>query len=54
MLRIFKKKSEKEKLQQRYEKLMAEAYDLSRTNRKLGDAKYQEADIVMQQLENFN
>jgi hypothetical protein len=51
MFGIFKTKSEKEKLQQRYEKLMSEAHQLSQTNRKLGDAKYQEAELVMLQLE---
>lgn len=54
MFGLFKKKSEKEVLQQRYEKLMAEAHKLSQTNRKLGDAKYKDAETVMQKLETLN
>ena len=51
MLGLFKKKSEKEKLQARYEKLLKEAHALSTTNRKLSDQKVFEADQVMQQME---
>lgn len=51
MFGIFKGKSEKEKLQKQYEKLMSEAHKLSQTNRKAGDAKYQEAEQVMLELE---
>lgn len=54
MFGIFKSKSEKEKLQQRYEKLMAEAHKLSQSNRKAGDAKYEEAEQVMLALEKLN
>jgi len=54
MFGIFKSKSERDKLQQRYEKLMTEAHKLSQTNRKAGDAKYQEAEQVMLQLEKLN
>jgi hypothetical protein len=54
MFGIFKTKNEKDKLQKRYEKLMSEAHKLSQTNRKAGDAKYQEAEQVMQQLEKIN
>lgn len=50
MLGLFKKKSEKEKLQEKYRKLTAEAYRLSHTNRKLGDEKLAEAEDVMQQI----
>jgi hypothetical protein len=51
MFGLFKKKSEKEKLQEKYEKLMKEAYDLSTTNRKASDGKYAEADVVLKQME---
>ncbi|MFY0651103.1 MAG: Lacal_2735 family protein [Cyclobacteriaceae bacterium] len=51
MFSIFKKKSEKEKLQERYEKLTKEAFKLSHSNRTLGDAKLAEADEVMKQIE---
>lgn len=51
MFNLFKKKSEKEILQNKYKKLMAEAHQLSQTNRKLGDAKIYEAELVMIQIE---
>ena len=51
MFSLFKKKSEKEKLQEKYEKLMKEAHSLSTSNRKLSDDKVYEADEVMKQLE---
>ena len=54
MFNLFKKKDEKAQLQKRYEKLMSEAHKLSQTNRKLGDAKYKEADEVMKKLEAMN
>ena len=51
MFGLFKKKSEKEKLQDRYRKLMEESHKLSHINRKLADEKVFEADQVMKQLE---
>lgn len=51
MFGLFKKKSEKEKLQEQYAKLSKEAYNLSTTNRKLSDQKTFEAEEVMKQLE---
>ena len=51
MFGIFKKKSEKEKLQQRYEKLLKEAYTLSSTNRKESDKKTYEADLLAKEME---
>lgn len=53
MFGLFKKKSEKQKLQDKYEELLNEAYKLSSTNRKLSDQKSYEADEVMKQLENL-
>ena len=53
MLGLFKKKSEKEKLQDRYAKLMAEAHKLSTSNRKLSDEKVAEAEEVMQKIESL-
>ncbi|MFT7032595.1 MAG: hypothetical protein ACJA2S_001096 [Cyclobacteriaceae bacterium] len=50
MFGLFKKKSEKEKLQEQYSKLTEESYKLSHTNRKLGDAKLAEAELVMQKI----
>ena len=54
MFGIFKKKSEKEKLQDQYEKLLKEAHSLSTTNRKMSDQKVFEAEEVMKQLEKLN
>ncbi len=54
MFGIFKKKTEKEKLQEKYEKLQKESFDLSTTNRTLSDQKAFEANEVMKQLEILN
>ncbi|WP_394906327.1 Lacal_2735 family protein [uncultured Mesonia sp.] len=51
MFGLFKKKSEKEKLQSQYEKLMSEAHKLASTNRKLSDEKTFQANEVMKKLE---
>lgn len=51
MFGIFKKKTPLQKLQESYEKLTKEAYELSHTNRKLGDEKLAEAEKVMQEIE---
>lgn len=48
---LFRKKSIKEKLQKKYEKLLKEAFDLSKSNRKASDAKQAEADQVLKQIE---
>ena len=54
MFGLFKKKTEKEKLQQQYEKLLKEAYELSGSNRKMSDQKTFEANQIMDQLEKLN
>lgn len=51
MFGIFKKKSEKEKLQSQYEKLLSEAHKLSTINRKIRDQKAFEADEIMKKIE---
>lgn len=51
MFGLFKKKSELEQLQERYEKLQKEAFDLSKTNRKASDAKTAQADEVAKKIE---
>jgi len=51
MFGIFKKKSELELLQKKYEKLMKEAFEQSRINRTEGDKKYSEADEIMKKIE---
>lgn len=51
MFGLFKKKSEKDKLYEQYQKLTKEAHSLSTTNRKLSDQKVYEAEAVMKKLE---
>ena len=51
MFGLFKKKSETEKLQVEYKKLMSEAHKLSQVNRSAGDAKYAEAEDIMNKIE---
>ena len=51
MFGLFKKKTEQEKLQERYQKLMGEAHKLSHSNRRASDEKVAEAEEVMKQLE---
>lgn len=51
MFRLFNKKSEKEKLQKRYIRLLEEAYQLSKVNRKESDAKMAEADELQKQID---
>ena len=51
MFGLFKKKSEKEKLQENYEKLLKEAYNLSTTNRKMSDQKTFEAEEIAKKIE---
>ena len=53
MFGIFKKKTEKEKLQEQYEKLLKEAYTLSTTNRKMSDQKTFEASEVLKKIEDL-
>jgi hypothetical protein len=51
MFGLFKKKSEKEKLQAQYQKLMKESFELSTQNRSKSDDKAAEADAIMKQIE---
>lgn len=51
MFGLFKKQTEKEKLQIQYEKLLKESYNLSTTNRKLSDQKVFEAEQIMNKIE---
>lgn len=51
MFNLFKKKTEKEKLQEIFEKLSAEAYKLSHTNRKASDQKAAEADEIAKKID---
>jgi hypothetical protein len=54
MFGLFKKKSEKEVLQQQYENLMTEAFKLSTVNRKLSDDKVFEAEEIMKKIDALN
>jgi len=48
---LFSRKSEKEKLNEKYKKLIDEAYKLSHTDRRASDLKTAEADAVLKQIE---
>ncbi len=51
MFGLFKKKSEVEKLNEKYQKLMEESFRLSTSNRTASDQKAQEANEVLMQIE---
>mgnify|MGYP006307761699 CR=1 FL=1 len=53
MFGFLKSKSPKEKLEAKYKKLMSEAHKLSQVNRSAGDAKYAEADAILEQIKNL-
>ena len=51
MFGLFKKKSKLEKLQNKYESLMEEAYSLSKINRSRSDQKVYEAEEIALKIE---
>lgn len=51
MFGLFKKKSEVERLQSEYEKLMKKSHALSTTNRKDSDKAFAEANEIMNKIE---
>ncbi|MGB5459530.1 MAG: Lacal_2735 family protein [Eudoraea sp.] len=51
MFGIFKKKTQKQLLQEKYRKLMEDSHRLSKSNRKLSDDKVFEAEEVMKEIE---
>ena len=51
MFGLFKKKTEREKLEDKYEKLMRESFELSRLDRSKSDAKAAEAEEVRKKLD---
>ncbi len=51
MFGLFKKKNESEVLNEKYQKLLKEAFDLSKVNRTASDQKYGEADKVLKEIE---
>lgn len=54
MFSFFKKKSEKEKLQEQYQKLMKESFDLSKIDRIKADAKVAEANFILEKIEKLD
>ena len=50
MFKLFKKKTELEKLNEKYKKLLLEAKNLSSSNRKASDAKTFEAEQVLDRI----
>jgi hypothetical protein len=53
MFGLFKKKSEVDKLQESYKKIMEEAYKLQSINRTDSDKKYLEADNVLKKIKSL-
>ena len=51
MFKFFKKKSKIESLNEKYEKLQKEAFQLSTSNRTQSDLKYAEAQEVIKEIE---
>lgn len=51
MFGLFKKTSEVDKLQKKYEKLMKDWHALSTTNRSESDKKYAEAQNILEKME---
>lgn len=51
MFGLFKKKSELEKLQDQYKKLMEEGFKLQSINRSDSDQKYLEADAILKKID---
>jgi hypothetical protein len=51
MFGLFKKKTEKEKLQETYAKLMKESYKVSHTNRTVSDKLMAEAEEVAKKID---
>lgn len=54
MFKLFKPKSELDKLQEQYEKLMKEWHELSSKDRAKSDMKYAEAQRILDQIEILN
>ena len=50
MFKLFKRKSELEKLEIEYRKLLEQSYKLSKTNRRESDSKVAEAEKLLEQI----
>ena len=53
MFGLFKKKTEKEKLEDQYKKLLNESYKLSHSDRTASDKKAMEAEGVLKKIESL-
>jgi len=53
MFGLFKKKSETEKLQDEYKKLMEQGFKLQSINRSDSDQKYLEADAILKKIDSL-
>jgi len=51
MFGLFKKKSQEEVLQERYKKILKEAFELSTTNRSASDKKQAEAQEILDKID---
>lgn len=54
MFGVFKRKTEKERLEKKFKKLMQEWHDLSSVNRSASDKKYAEAQKIATYLNDMN
>ena len=54
MFKFFKRKTTKEKLQIKYNTLIKQAYNLSKTNRSQSDIKYFEADLLLKEIDKLD
>ncbi|HAP69849.1 MAG TPA: hypothetical protein DCR04_09030 [Flavobacteriales bacterium] len=53
MFGLFKKKTERVKLNNQYNKLMKEAFELSKINRTASDQKYAQADAIQKKMDSL-
>lgn len=53
MFGLFKKKTEKEKLEERYDAMIKKSYELSHTNRAESDKLAAEADALLKKIESL-
>jgi len=51
---LFKKKSDREKLEEQYKRLMVESYELSKVDRAASDAKVAEAEMVSKMIDDLD
>jgi hypothetical protein len=50
-MRLFRKKSESDKLRKQYDSILKRAFELSKTDRSASDKLYTEADRLMDRIE---